>query len=111
MAQQYPSGPDRTTRNESSFTSFLNGLPARSRHDRILGGVCGGLARQWGRSPGLVRLATIALALLPGPMWVAYALAWAAMPLEPLHSGPAYGAPAHGGPVGGEADAAGPGPQ
>lgn len=87
MTQQHPSDPDRTAQGEGSFRSFLDGLPARSRRDRLLGGVCGGLAREWGRSPGLVRLAAVALALLPGPMWVAYLLAWAAMPLEPEHDG------------------------
>ena len=31
-------------------------------------------------SPTLVRLACLALALLPGPMWVVYVVAWILMP-------------------------------
>ena len=31
-------------------------------------------------SPTLVRLGYLALSLLPGPMWVAYAAAWILMP-------------------------------
>ena len=42
--------------------------------------MCGGLAEYWGVSPALVRVAYLALSLLPGPMWVAYVLAWILMP-------------------------------
>ena len=83
MTQQYPSSPDSAATREG----FLNRLPHRSRQDRILGGVCGGLAREWGRPAWHVRAAIILLALLPGPMWVAYLLAWIAMPEEPASQG------------------------
>lgn len=74
MTQQYPSG-SYSERTES----FRSKLPRRSR-DRLIGGVCAGLAEYWGVSPSLVRLATLAAALLPGPMWVAYVAAWILMP-------------------------------
>ncbi len=53
----------------------------RSASDRYLGGVCGGIAATYGWDPGLVRLAVIALAFLPGPMWLAYAALWVVLPL------------------------------
>ena len=74
MTQQYPSG-SFSERTES----FRSTLPHRSRR-RLIAGVCGGLADYWGVSPTLVRLATLAAALLPGPIWVAYVIAWILMP-------------------------------
>ncbi|SHJ06158.1 Phage shock protein PspC (stress-responsive transcriptional regulator) [Actinomyces denticolens] len=59
--------------------SWRSSLPHRSRN-RLLAGVCGGIAEEMGVSPALVRLATLALAVLPGPMWLAYAIAWILMP-------------------------------
>lgn len=59
--------------------SWRTTLPRRSRR-RLIAGVCGGLAEHWGVSPTLVRLATLLLSLLPGPMWLVYAAAWIVMP-------------------------------
>ena len=73
-AGSYPPG-SYSARTESWRTT----LPCRSRR-RLIAGVCGGLAEHWGVSPTLVRLATLLLALLPGPMWVAYVAAWIVMP-------------------------------
>jgi len=70
----YPPG-SYSARTESWRTT----LPCRSRR-RLIAGVCGGLAEHWGVSPTLVRLATLLLALLPGPMWLVYAAAWIVMP-------------------------------
>ena len=70
----YPPG-SYSARTESWRTT----LPRRSRR-RLIAGVCGGLAEHWGVSPTLVRLATLLLALLPGPMWLVYAAAWIVMP-------------------------------
>lgn len=67
---------------QSGFTRFRSGLPGRSCRHRILGGVCGGLAEAWGTRPAYVRLVTLALALLPGPIWIAYVAAWILMPLD-----------------------------
>ena len=73
-AGSYPPG-SYSARTESWRTT----LPRRSRR-RLIAGVCGGLAEHWGVSPTLVRLATLLLALLPGPMWLVYAAAWIVMP-------------------------------
>lgn len=73
-AGSYPAG-SYSARTESWRTT----LPRRSRR-RLIAGVCGGLAEHWGVSPTLVRLATLLLALLPGPMWVVYVAAWIVMP-------------------------------
>ena len=73
-AGSYPAG-SYSARTESWRTT----LPRRSRR-RLIAGVCGGLAEHWGVSPTLVRLATLLLSLLPGPMWVVYVAAWIVMP-------------------------------
>jgi phage shock protein PspC (stress-responsive transcriptional regulator) len=40
----------------------------RSRHDRWLLGVCGGIARRYGMSSNMVRLGMVVLAIaIPGP--------------------------------------------
>jgi len=38
----------------------------RSRNDRVFGGVCGGLGRNFGVDPVLLRIAAVALALSGG---------------------------------------------
>lgn len=57
----------------------------RSRRERILGGVCGGLARSLGWSPTRVRvlyvIASILSAAFPGTL--VYLILWVAVPLEP----------------------------
>lgn len=53
----------------------------RSRTDRVLFGVCGGLARYLDLDPVLVRLVAVAL-LLSGVGVVAYLVAWLVVPLE-----------------------------
>ncbi|MDO5721340.1 MAG: PspC domain-containing protein [Actinomycetaceae bacterium] len=52
----------------------------RSASDRFLGGVCGGIAATYGWDSGLVRLVVVLLALLPGPMWLAYLVLWVVLP-------------------------------
>jgi len=55
----------------------------RSRHDRILGGVCGGLGRFFGISPAWFRLAFL-IATIPGgvPGIGLYLLMWLIVPGE-----------------------------
>jgi phage shock protein PspC (stress-responsive transcriptional regulator) len=48
--------------------------------DRWLAGVCGGIARRTGLDPMIVRGAVIVLAILGGPVLIAYALGWAFLP-------------------------------
>ncbi|GEL18134.1 PspC domain-containing protein [Pseudonocardia asaccharolytica] len=63
----------------------------RSRRDRMIGGVCGGIARYLGVDPVLLRIAAVALALSGGAGVLAYIVAWVALPEaredEPEHTG------------------------
>jgi len=53
----------------------------RSRDDRVIAGVCGGLAEHLGIDPTLVRVLTVVATLLGfGSVAVAYLVAWALMP-------------------------------
>ncbi|MFN7726199.1 MAG: PspC domain-containing protein [Rubrivivax sp.] len=54
----------------------------RSRSDRWLGGVCGGLARVTGTEAWLWRLGTVALTLFAGGGLLIYLLLWIFVPLE-----------------------------
>jgi phage shock protein C len=55
----------------------------RSRTDRILGGVAGGLANYLGVDPVLIRLAFVAL-LFAGIGVLLYIVAWIIIPEEPI---------------------------
>jgi phage shock protein C len=69
-----------------SAASTANAWPAgintlrRSRTDRWLGGVCGGLAKATGLEPWVWRLAVSALTLLGGVGLVLYLLLWIFVP-------------------------------
>jgi len=52
----------------------------RTEEDRILGGVCGGLAEKYDLDPSLVRLATLLLFLAGGVPLVLYLAAWVVIP-------------------------------
>jgi phage shock protein C len=54
----------------------------RSRTDRVLGGVCGGLGRYFGIDPVIVRLLAIVLTLAGGAGVVAYLVALLLVPQE-----------------------------
>lgn len=54
----------------------------RSESDRIIGGVCGGLAEYFDIDPSLVRLIVIALFLGAGTGLLAYLIAWLIIPRE-----------------------------
>jgi len=58
----------------------------RSRTERQIAGICGGLASYAGADPVLVRLAVVAATCLTGfiPGIVAYLLGWIIVPDEPL---------------------------
>lgn len=55
----------------------------RSRTDRKIGGVCGGIAEYFGIDPLVVRLALIALVLFAGVGILPYIIAWMIIPNEP----------------------------
>jgi len=56
----------------------------RSRTDRTLAGVCGGLAQYFNTDATLIRALFVVLALLGGPGLVIYLLMWILVPEEPL---------------------------
>jgi signal transduction histidine kinase len=53
---------------------------SRSRTDRVLGGVCGGVARATGIDPLVLRVAVVALTLVGGTGALVYVLAWLFLP-------------------------------
>ena len=63
-------------------------LLRRSRTDRILGGVCGGLARYLGVDTVLVRLFFVLFAILAGSGLLVYVLLWILMPVEDGETAP-----------------------
>ncbi len=56
----------------------------RSRDERVVGGVCGGLAKYLTMDPTVVRLIFVLLALAGGPGLLAYLIMLIVVPEEPL---------------------------
>ena len=54
----------------------------RSSKDKILGGVCGGIAEHYGWDPTLVRLGWVVLSLAWGVGILLYIIAWLIMPVK-----------------------------
>ena len=54
----------------------------RPRNNRIIAGVCAGLAQRFGVRPSLVRIIFVASMLLPGPQILIYLAAWILIPSE-----------------------------
>ncbi len=60
-------------------------LDRRLRRDtanKMLGGVCAGIARRYGLSVGGLRLAFVVSCVLPGPQILAYLLLWILLPAD-----------------------------
>jgi len=55
----------------------------RSRTDRKIAGVCGGLAKYFDIDPVIIRLFWVLLLLLGGTGFILYIIAWIVIPLEP----------------------------
>ena len=55
----------------------------RPRDDRMIAGVCAGLARRFGLSATTVRLLFVLSLLLPGTQVLVYLVLWVVMPEEP----------------------------
>ena len=86
----------------------------RSRSDRMLGGVAGGLASYLQVDPALTRLAFAALVLAAGSGLLAYIIAWMVIPEEPegqTPATPALPAPPAGAAAPGPAPLAAPAPE
>jgi phage shock protein C len=56
----------------------------RSRTNRKLAGVCGGLAQYFNTDPTLIRVLFVVLAVLGGPGLLIYLVLWIVVPKEPL---------------------------
>ncbi|GAA4432914.1 PspC domain-containing protein [Georgenia halophila] len=54
----------------------------RPRRDRIIAGVCAGLARRFGMSPWTARLLFLLILFIPGMQIIAYFILWILMPNE-----------------------------
>jgi phage shock protein PspC (stress-responsive transcriptional regulator) len=65
----------------------------RSRDDRVIGGVCGGLARYFNVDPLIVRIAAVALVFLGGVSVVAYVAALLLVPEDDGTGNPTPGKP------------------
>jgi phage shock protein C len=74
-------GPASTS---APATAAANKRLYRSRDDRVLAGVCGGLGTYLGVDPTLVRIIAVLSLFLPGPQLLAYLVAWIIVPEEPL---------------------------
>jgi phage shock protein C len=55
----------------------------RSKKNRKIAGVCGGIAEYFGVDPIIVRLITLILVLSAGGGLIAYIIAWIVVPEEP----------------------------
>ena len=74
-------------RPEASGAAAINAL-RRSRDDRWLGGVCGGIGRATGVATWIWRLLFVLLAACGGTGLLLYVLLWILMPEDPrLHTG------------------------
>jgi phage shock protein PspC (stress-responsive transcriptional regulator) len=54
----------------------------RPRENRVIAGVCSGIARRFGLDPTIVRILFVASFFLPGPQILIYLAAWVLMPQE-----------------------------
>lgn len=70
----------------NTFAQSVNGL-RRSREDRWLGGVCGGLAEMTGLAPWIWRLIAVLLVLFGGTGLLLYVLLWVFVPEAPVRTG------------------------
>jgi len=74
-----------TTATPTSETTSVPAGPRgllRSRSDRFLGGVCGGLGKYFGVDPVLFRLGAVVLAFVGGFSLVAYPILWIFVPRD-----------------------------
>jgi phage shock protein C len=55
----------------------------RPRDDKVIAGVCAGIARRYGWSARSVRIVFVASILLPGPQVLLYLALWIVMPKDP----------------------------
>ena len=56
----------------------------RSKTDKIIGGVCGGIGKYFTVDPVLIRLIMLILVLITGFGLLGYIIAWIIIPTEPV---------------------------
>ncbi|MFI9047721.1 PspC domain-containing protein [Streptomyces sp. NPDC053427] len=54
----------------------------RPRNNRMIAGVCAGLARRFGTTPTTMRVIFLLSCLLPGPQFLVYLALWIFLPAE-----------------------------
>ena len=54
----------------------------RDTKNRVIAGVCAGIARRYGLSINGLRLAFVLSCVLPGPQFIAYLLLWVLIPAD-----------------------------
>ena len=54
----------------------------RDTHNKVIAGVCAGIARRYGISRTGLRLAFVFSCVLPGPQFIAYLLLWIVIPKD-----------------------------
>jgi phage shock protein PspC (stress-responsive transcriptional regulator) len=62
------------------MTSPASRRLTRDTSNKVLGGVCSGLARYFGMSPSALRLLFVISCVLPGPQFIAYLVLWIVLP-------------------------------
>ena len=55
----------------------------RSRTEKMIGGVCGGIAEYFAVDPTIVRILWVIITLLGGAGLLLYVILWVIMPLQP----------------------------
>ena len=54
----------------------------RDSRNKVIAGVCAGIARRYGFSRNGLRLAFVVSCVLPGPQFIAYLLLWLLIPAD-----------------------------
>ncbi len=83
--KEYASGSNFCCQCGASLGATTRPRPklTRSRHDKKIGGVCGGLAKYLEVDSTLIRVIWVLAAFLVGGGVIAYLIAWIALPQEP----------------------------
>jgi phage shock protein PspC (stress-responsive transcriptional regulator) len=64
------------------MTSSANLPLRRDTRNKVIAGVCAGIARRYGLSTTGLRLAFVLSCILPGPQFIAYLVLWIVMPAD-----------------------------
>ncbi|MFD0335436.1 PspC domain-containing protein [Streptomyces erythrogriseus] len=75
--RRQPHGMPRTVHEGVAMSSLV-----RPTDDRMIGGVCAGLARRFGTSAKTMRVVFLVSCLLPGPQFLLYLALWILLPSE-----------------------------